>query len=209
MEKGPFRAPLKHVTPLPRAGFGPEVSVGLWTLMHRSTGTDTPLLLFLPSVPSGAAAETEPTKVVREISCKIEGWRGKERRRDGRRLLEAERGKREKKRSLVLVPFPPALPTERRKNLPSSHCSPRRTQPGHPTEMVTTPSPRTLRTPAVAKHRPWHFKPSSWDTSPHQPAPPARDFNPWSSKQHPSSPSGFHYPLQRTKGGSPPPSNPP
>jgi len=79
--------------------------------MHRSTGTDTPLLLFLPSVPSGAAAETEPTKVVRERSCKIEGWRGKERRRDGRRSLEAERGKREKKRSLVLVPSPHPLPS--------------------------------------------------------------------------------------------------
>lgn len=79
--------------------------------MHRSTGTDTPLLLFLPSVPSGAAAETGPTKVVCERSCKIEGWRGKERRRDGRRLLEAERGKREKKRSLVLVPSPHSLPS--------------------------------------------------------------------------------------------------
>lgn len=109
--EGPFGPPVKCATPLPRAGFGPEVSVGLWTLMHRSTGTDTPLLLFLPSVPSGAAAETGPTKVVCERSCKIEGWRGKERRRDGRELLEAERGKREKKRSLVLVPSSHPLPS--------------------------------------------------------------------------------------------------
>ena len=61
----------------------------------------------------------------------------------------------------------------------------------------------------MAKRRPWRFKPSPRDASPRQPAPPARDFNPQSSKQHPSSPSGFRYPLQRTKGGSPPPSKPP
>lgn len=132
--EGPFRAPLKHVTPLPRAGFGPEVSVGLWTLMHRGTGTDTPLLLFLPSVPSGAAAETGPTKVVCERPCKIEGWRGKERRRDGRRLLEAERGKREKKRSLVLVPSPRPLPSPPRggKTSPALSAAPGGRSPAAP-----------------------------------------------------------------------------
>lgn len=59
-------------------------------------------------------------------SCKTEGWRGTERRRDPRRLLEAQRDRgkrereREKKRSLVLVHSPPspALPTQRRKNPP-------------------------------------------------------------------------------------------
>lgn len=58
----------------------------------------------------------------------------------------------------------------------------------------------------MVKHRPWCFKPSPWDASPCRPSPPARDFNPQSSKQHSSSPS---YPVQRTEGGSPPPSNPP
>lgn len=155
---------MKRVTPLPRAGFGPEASVGLWTLMHRSTGTDTPLLLFLPSVPSGAAAETGPTKVVRERSCKIEGWRGKERRRDGRRLLEAERGKREKKRSLVLVPSPPPppspLPSPPRgeKNLPSSHCGPGRTQPRCPSNALAVPqrrAPSQTRRHGPCRRLPW------------------------------------------------------
>lgn len=71
---------------------------------------------------------------------------------------------------------------------------------------TTNQSPWTLQTPAMVKHRPWRFKPSPWDASPCRPSPPARDFNPQSSKQHSSSPS---YPVQRTEGGSPPPSNPP
>lgn len=78
----------------------------------RNAGGHAPLLLFLPSVPSGAAAETGPTKGACYRSCKRDGRREKGRRTDEERSLEAEGGKRErKKRSLVLSPSPRPLPS--------------------------------------------------------------------------------------------------
>lgn len=144
------------------------------------------------------------------------GMEGKGEKKRRKKVVRGKERKEREKEEFSSGSFPPCPPHREEKKPPQLSLQPPEDAdwppqrcPGHPTEMVTTPSPRTLRTPAMAKHRPWHFKPSSRDASPHQPAPPARDFNPWSSKQHPSSPSGFHYPLQRTKGGSPPPSNPP
>lgn len=169
--------------------------------MHRSMGTDTPLLLFLPSVPSGAAAETGPTKVVCERACKTEGWRGKERRRDRRRLLEGGRGKREKEEFSSGF-FPPPLPSPPRggKSSPALAAAPGGCSPTAP----ATPwpphrdghNPITMDppTPAMVQQHPWLLKPTPRDASSHQPAPPARDRNPQPSKQHPGSP-------RVTKGG--------
>lgn len=115
---------------------------------------------------------------MQERSCKREGWRGKEKKRQKKVVRGRQRKDREKKRSLILIPSPhhlpsPALTVSR----PPQRC------PDRPTGLGTTTnrSPQTLRTPAMVQHHPGCSKADPWNTSSHQPAPPARDFNPQSS----------------------------
>lgn len=121
-------------------------------------------------------------------------------------MLEAERGKREKKRfSSGSFPHPLPSPPTGAKTSPAllqpqedAAQTPQRC-PGHPIEMVTAPPPWALWTSSMAKHHPWCFKPTPWGTNPHNQLllPGILILSPASSIH---SPSGIHYPLQRTEG---------
>lgn len=143
--------------------------------------------------------------MVREKIMQDRGMEGNgEKKRRKKVVRGRERGKREKKRSLVLIPSPLSLPSPSRgeKNLPRSCCSPGRTRPGHPRDVLVTPPQRW---PQPHPHGPSGRLPRprtdrEFQTSPHQ-APPPAGIPALSPARGIPAPSEDSHPLQRTRGG--------